>query len=88
MGTFFSAIFNIILFVAAIAFYVWLLILLPRNMAKKRGRNPVGWTILFWILSPFWGAILLLILGDSKEKIRQDILDGINRNKNEEQNDE
>ena len=49
-------------------------------MAKKRGRNPVGWTILFWILTPFWGAILLLILGDSKKKIKQDILDEINNN--------
>ncbi|MBQ7042721.1 MAG: hypothetical protein IJN66_08470 [Muribaculaceae bacterium] len=47
-------------------------------MAKKRGRNPVGWVILFWILTPLWGAILLLILGDSKEKLRQDILDEIN----------
>ena len=80
MGTF-----GILLVISLI---VCLYILLPIYMAKKRRRNPVGWTILFWILSPLWGAILLLILGDSKEKIRQDILDGINRNKNEEQNDE
>lgn len=73
----------IISIIASSALIVYFLFLLPRNMAKKRGRNPVGWTILFWILTPFWGAILLLILGDSKEKIRQDILDEINRNKNE-----
>lgn len=75
MGTF-----GILLVISLI---VCLYILLPIYMAKKRRRNPVGWTILFWILSPLWGAILLLILGDSKEKIRQDILDEINRNKNE-----
>lgn len=63
---------------AAIAFYIWLLFILPSRMAKKRGRNPVGWTIIFWIMSPLWGAILLLILGDSKEKLRQDIIDEIN----------
>lgn len=51
-------------------------------MAKKRGRSVVGWTILFWILNPFWGAILLLILGDSKEKIKQDILHEINNRNN------
>lgn len=59
----------------AIAFFIWLMILLPIRMAKKRGRNPVGWTLLFWILHPLIGIILLLILGDSKEKIRKDILD-------------
>ena len=75
MGTF-----GILLVISLI---VCLYILLPICMAKKRRRHPVGWTILFWILTPFWGAILLLILGDSKEKIRQDILDEINRNKNE-----
>lgn len=75
MGTF-----GILLVISLI---VCLYILLPICMAKKRRRNPVGWTILFLILTPLWGAILLLILGDSKEKIRQDILDEINRNKNE-----
>ena len=62
----------------AILFIYLLLFYLPRKMAKKRGRSVVGWTILFWILNPFWGAILLLILGDSKEKIKQDILNEIN----------
>lgn len=65
----------------AISFIYLLLFYLPRKMAKKRGRSVVGWTILFWILNPFWGAILLLILGDSKEKIKQDILNEINNSK-------
>ncbi len=62
----------------AVLFVIWLLFILPSRMAKKRGRNPVGWIILFWILNPFWGAILLLILGDSKKKLRQDIIDELN----------
>ena len=68
-------------FIFAILFIYLLLFHLPYKMAKKRGRSVVGWTILFWILSPFWGAILLLILGDSKEKIKQDILNEINNSK-------
>lgn len=65
-----------------IYFYIWLLFLLPRKMAKKRGRSVVGWTIIFWIITPFYGAILLLILGDSKDKIKQDILNEINNRNN------
>lgn len=65
----------------AILFIYLLLFYLPCKMAKKRGRSVVGWTILFWVLSPFWGAILLLILGDSKEKIKQDIINEINKDK-------
>lgn len=66
--------------ILGITIIIFILFILPISMAKKRGRNPVGWTILFWILTPFWGTILLLILGDSKEKIKQDILDEINNN--------
>lgn len=77
-----SIIFGIIFGLIGIYFIIWLLFLLPRNMAKKRGRSVVGWTILFWILNPFWGAILLLILGDSKEKIKQDIINEINNRNN------
>lgn len=61
-------------------FFIWLYILLPRKMAIKRGRNVLGWTLLFWFISPIWGIILLLILGDSKEKIREDIMKELNRN--------
>lgn len=66
--------------ILGITIIIFILFILPISMAKKRGRNPVGWTILFWILTPFWGAILLLILGDSKKKIKQDILDELNNN--------
>lgn len=76
-----SIVFSAILVGFAIYFYIWLLILLPRRMAKKRGRNIIGWTILFWIFNPLCGAILLLVLGDSNEKIKQDILNEIDKNK-------
>jgi len=61
-------------------FFIWLYILLPRKMAIKRGRSVLGWTLLFWFISPIWGIIQLLILGDSKEMIREDIMKELNRN--------
>ena len=59
--------------------YLWFII--PARMARKRGRSEVGWVILAWCISPFWVYILLAILGDTKEKIKQDI---INELRNEE----
>ena len=56
-----------------ITIYLWCII--PARMARKRGRSEVGWVILAWCISPFWVYILLAILGDTKEKIKQDILD-------------
>ena len=55
--------------------YLWFII--PTRMARKRGRSEVGWVILAWCISPFWVYILLAILGDTKEKIRQDIINEI-----------
>ena len=57
-----------------------LLIYLPMTMARKRGRSVFGWILLFWILNPLWGAILLLILGDSRQKMKEDIIKEINQN--------
>lgn len=73
-----SIVVEVVLVITVIYFFVWLYFLLPRKMAKKRGRSVVGWTIIFWIINPLYGAILLLILGDSKEKIKQEILDELN----------
>ena len=58
---------------------LWLYIFLPANMAKKRGRSTIGWILLFWIISPFWGIIVLLVLGDSKQKIREDIIEELHQ---------
>lgn len=82
MGQCLDLLISIIGLILIFVFYSWLLFILPYRMAKKRGRSTIRWTILFWILTPFWGAILLLILGDSKEKIKQDILHEINNRNN------
>lgn len=60
---------------------LWLYIFLPAKMARKRGRSTIGWILLFWIISPLWGIIILLVLGDSKQKIREDIIEELHRNK-------
>lgn len=53
---------------AIVLFVLWFFyIRLPRKMAIKRGRDPLGWMLVFWAISPFWGAIILLIAGDNKE---------------------
>lgn len=57
--------------------YFW--VRLPAQMAKKRGRSALGWVLLFWFLSPIWGVILLLIVGDSQEKISREIIEQLKR---------
>ena len=66
--------FSMLIMAAIALFLLWFFyIRLPRKMARKRGRDPLGWMLLFWFISPFWGAIILLIVGDSSEKVRQDM---------------
>jgi len=57
--------------------YFW--VKLPAQMARKRGRSVLGWVLLFWFLSPIWGVILLLIVGDSQEKISREIIEQLKR---------
>ena len=40
---------------------------LPAQMARRRGRDPLAWVLIFWLLSPLWGAIILLIAGDRRD---------------------
>lgn len=54
---------------------LWLWIFVPAKMARNRGRSAIGWVLLFWVITPFWGMIALWVLGDSKKKIREDIMD-------------
>lgn len=70
----------IIALIIALALFFLLYIFIPAEMASKRGRSVLGWVLLFWIISPFWGIIVLLVLGDSKKKIREDIMEEIHRN--------
>ena len=60
-----------VLFVVTSLYIFWIHI--PVKMARKRGRSALGWVLLTWILQPLWTIILLAILGDSSDKIRDDI---------------
>ena len=71
---------SIIAIIIALILILWLYIFLPAKMARKRGRSVIGWILLFWIISPLWGIIVLLVLGDSKQKIREDIIEELHRN--------
>lgn len=76
-----SIIVAILIAILLIIFLIWLYIILPINMARKRGRSTLGWLLVFWLVSPIIGIILLLALGDSNEKIRDELLDELKRNK-------
>lgn len=65
--------------IIALLFLWFFWVRLPAQMARKRGRSALGWVLLFWFLSPLWGAILLLIVGDSQEKISREIIDQLKR---------
>lgn len=65
-----------IIVLIAIVVVLWLFwIHIPASMARNRGRSALGWVLLAWVLSPLWIIIILLILGDSKEKLSKDIID-------------
>jgi len=66
-----------VLFSLLFLWYFW--VRLPAQMARKRGRSALGWVLLFWFLSPIWGVILLLIVGDSQEKISREIIEQLKR---------
>lgn len=71
---------QILAVVLAFSIIFLLLIYLPMTMARKRGRSVVGWILIFWILNPLWGVILLLILGDSRQKFKEDIIKELKQN--------
>ena len=71
---------SIIAIILALIVILWFYIFLPAKMARIRGRSTIGWILLFWIISPLWGIIVLLVLGDSKQKIREDIIEELHRN--------
>lgn len=67
-----SAIWIVVCIITLIIGYIfWIHI--PAHMARNRGRSALGWVLLTWILQPLWTIVLLAILGDSSEKIREDI---------------
>lgn len=76
-----SASIIMLVIIAIIVFiFLWLYIILPAKMATKRGRSAIGWVLLFWIITPVWGIIALLVMGDSKQKIREDLIKELHQN--------
>ena len=67
---------GIIVLMALVGLFVlWFFwVRLPAKMARERGRSALGWVLLTWMLTPGWTIILLLILGDSDEKIAEDVI--------------
>ena len=45
-------------------FLFWLMIQVPRDMARERKRDPVAWVLLSLLGSPFLAILLLLWLGE------------------------
>ena len=60
----------LLLLISGIFFYLWL----PAYMANNRGRSALGWIVLTFLTTPVTTILLLLVLGDSDDKIREDIL--------------
>ena len=67
---------GIFLLIGIVALVVlWLFwVRIPAQMARERGRSALGWVLLTWMLTPLWTIILLLVLGDSDEKIAEDVI--------------
>lgn len=45
---------------------VWLVFLLPADMARERGRDPFVWVLISIVGNPLLAILLLAALGDSK----------------------
>jgi hypothetical protein len=51
--------------IAGLALYlvIWFYILLPADMATKRGRSAFGWVLVSLLFSPVLACLLLWLLG-------------------------
>lgn len=55
-------------FLSAIALFYFVRIHIAYRMAKRRHRDPLGWVLLSFFFSSVLTWIILLIVGDAKEK--------------------
>lgn len=46
---------------------IWLVFIVPADMAKARGRSALSWVLVSVCFSPFGAIILLYLLGDAPE---------------------
>lgn len=70
---------EILVSIFAIVLVLLFWVIIPVNMATKRGRSGFGWFVFTLIITPIWTIIILAILGDSKKKIKDDILKELGR---------
>jgi len=47
-----------------LVFMIWLFVLLPMEMAKRRGRSQIAWLLISLFFSPILAIIGLLLLSD------------------------
>ena len=52
----------------AVAFFLWLWVIVPAKMAKKRHREPAIWVILSVIASPLVAIVALLAVGNKDKR--------------------
>ena len=61
-----NSVFALIGILLTLWFFWFFWIRLPAQMARKRGRDALGWVLLAWMLSPLAVIVILLIVGDRK----------------------
>ncbi len=66
MGDLFGALALMIAAFAGIYFIVWLVVLLPADMARARRRDPLIWVLVSIAANPLVAILLLIALGDAK----------------------
>jgi len=64
----------IVLIALFLLLFVWLCMIIPARMARKRGRSAFGWVVASMIFWP-WAIIVLACLGDTEEVRRQKIIE-------------
>ena len=59
--------------IAGLALYlvIWFYILLPADMATKRGRSAFGWVLVSLLFSPVLACLLLWLLGADPNQRRK-----------------
>ena len=58
---------SLIIVVAAIAFVVWLCVLVPMKMANNRGRSAILWVLVSLFVSPLVAIIVLYAIGEAEK---------------------
>ncbi len=59
-----STILMVLMIPLALYFCYWFYIGITRKMAHERHRDPAGWILLSFFITPIWVWIILLIVGD------------------------